>query len=343
MGIFSEEPKETTVKGDTDVGYCHLQLPSPALQTEFVNTNRTVLFYFGAHVITSMNSDCKEVNMEYFICFGDQIGSLVFIFALHAKEDSLPFGFLCLEVEHFQKWQLPIEGEESVEPPSNAWGVHSTLDFLECNMTPGHKLTQHITDKKHFSEKAIGTINHLVKFKNDEAYSFIFKIKDTKAGYNDSSDVEVLVSDDEGEDTKAGYNDSSDVEVLVSDDDGDKNDDEVDRPALTPAQKAAKTRAENKKKGKLRHQAKRSKGDKPPLDVNSMLRGAQQLANEPVKQGQARGSKAVTPKNLKNSPKIKDPPKIKDTPKTKDLSKGKERKGSAAHLKVTHLRILRDV
>ena len=53
VGILDGEPTETTAKGESDLGYCILRLPCPALQTEAMNSNRPIAFYFGAHLILS--------------------------------------------------------------------------------------------------------------------------------------------------------------------------------------------------------------------------------------------------------------------------------------------------
>ncbi len=121
VGTLDGEPTETTSKGENDLGYCILRLPCPALQTEAINTNRPISFYFSAHILLSGTRES-----EHFLSFGDQIGSIVYIFALHSKGDALPSSLLCLDADYFQNWLFPSEGKMSEEPPSTAWGLHDT-------------------------------------------------------------------------------------------------------------------------------------------------------------------------------------------------------------------------
>ena len=299
VGILSTEPSETTTKGENDLGHCVLQLPCPALQTEDSRSNRPIAFYFGAHIILSGTPDSN-----YFLSFGDQIGSLVFIFALHLQGNALPYSFLCLDAKYFQSWLFHNEGEEtsSEEPPSTAWGIHNALDFCEINMADGHELTVHIKEKAILLEKAVIVINHLVKVKKSDNYSFIFKIE--------------LASDNDS----AG-NQSPDGSNEVADDLEDEDCSENQIIEMTKAQKAAITRAKTKAQGKSRHQAKRGKKTLPAgqLDVGFMLQNAQKTAasyNGTVEgAGTGKKTKSKGVKTPAVPPKLPKVPKVLDEPK----------------------------
>ena len=289
MGVLVGEPAETTLEGENDLGHCILQLPTPALQTEALNSNRPVAFYFGAHITLS---GMPESN-DYFLTFGDQLGSLVFIFALHSKGDALPLSLLCLDVEYFKNWLFPNDGVESAVPPSNAWGIHNTFDFCEHNMQRGHTLTVHIDDKKCFMDKAVVVIDHLALLNNDKNYSFIFKIETNSGDEADDAD-------------DSGNEDDSNKEVSSD---------------LTSAQKAAITRASNKGKSKSRYQAKRAKTTLPAgqFDVNAMLKSAQGQANSGTGAGarKSKVSKSIKPPTNPKPPPANflDPAKMKTTTK----------------------------
>jgi hypothetical protein len=246
MGIMTGEHIDCTTDKDENGSYSELLIPAPSLVLES-HQNFPIKWYFGTHIIIS--------SVEYFLIFGDQIENTVFICAVHEVGKHLPTGFICLDADAFHKWLKPTEGNKAVEPPCEAWGFYDAIQFCTKTMksedsdTVSYNLKVCVETKEAFEEAILSMIAHVMEIKVNPAYSFMFL-----ATSKDSSNHPDAPSTDGSANSK-----------------------------LTKAQKAAKTREENKNKAKEKFVPKRGQvvagyeGINPPfVNVNKIKNDIQE-------------------------------------------------------------------
>ena len=266
MGLLNDEIYKLTERREGDQGFCQLQLPAPVLEWQSMDALKAVKFYFGTKLTLFENCNNKEESKDYFICFGDQINTVVFICAIYIEGDSLPVSFLCMEESDFKNWLFPKSGNEVKLPHPEAWGVYNSIEFCQNNMDENHKVTVHLKDNVTFGENIVIVITHLAGVKTNEQYSFIFKfeIGNEHLSNNSSND------------------DDSDAEI--------HNGEPGEGKKLTPAQKSAITKASNKTKSKGRHMPTRG----PSVNVLKLLEEAHKKAADKApasKSGRSRSTK----------------------------------------------------
>ena len=265
MGLLEKEVFHVTTRNESDLGgYCKLQLPAPVLQWELATEQKPVKYYFGTQLTLFQNPENHDESTDYFLCFGDQIDTLVFICAIYVAGDSIPTHFLCMDEIDFKQWLFPKEGEESQEPTYQSWGLYDSVEFCRENMYNGHNLTVHLDDSAKFGEAIVIVITHLAKVKPVEQYSFIFNFE---------------LHDGCGANEDLSLDDIADATAK-----------------LTPAQKAALTKAANKNKSKGRHLP--SRGGGPRVNVLALLANAhQQSASDGAnKKSVSKGSRGTSQK-----------------------------------------------
>jgi hypothetical protein len=264
MGIMAGEQIDCTTDQDENGSYSEFLIPAPSLVFES-SRNFPIKWYFGAHVIIS-----KE---EYFLVIGDQIENTVFICAVHEVGKHLPTGFICLDADAFHNWLNPTEGNTTIEPPHQAWGFYDAIQFCGNTMKPGDSNTSSyyfkacIDTKEAFENIVLTIITHVIAVKEMPEYSFLFL---NPSNHSESSQPD-------GETTTPSS------------------------PKLSRAQKAAKTREENKKKDKEKFVPKRGQVvagynnviNPPIVDVNKIRDNAQTQANKAKPKGSG-GSKKTT-------------------------------------------------
>ena len=222
MGIMADEKVDCITDKDADGSYSNLQLPAPSL-VDFESPNGfPIKWYFGAHIILK--------NESYYLVFGDQIADTVFICAVHEVGNSIPTCFLCLDAAAFHNWLTPMEGNEAIEPPCEAWGFHNARQFcgntMKATSTDAYHFKACIETKSAFEKAVLSMIAHLLEVRQKQEYSFIFKVPS-------QSSVNVNAQSTDDITSSAGNQDH-------------------DHRHLTRAEKAARTREEKKLKEKER-------------------------------------------------------------------------------------------
>jgi hypothetical protein len=301
--IEDDAPEIFITNKDKDDNYSRLMFEIPALQSQSVLNNAILKYYLATEMILSTKSaDATPTQTSYDLYFGSQIGDDVFILAVYEQDACFPVNLIFLRADVFKKWLQPDANIAPVEPEADVWEVYDARDFCRVTMAEKSVSLFLIADVATFETTALAVVKHLGHLKTAKAYSFIFQSHES-VGSSEESDDEESVADDE-------------MPVI----------------ALTPAQKAALTRQQNKNKQKSKEVLPRAgnllKGTHHPIiDVGAIVNKVKvNLSNKKNKGKDAKpkGNKRKSAGGQGKAEKVAKPPKTKLKTQVKQESEGSE-------------------
>ena len=127
----------------------------------------------GLNFLTGVSLFKNSNGIDVHLSFGDQFGSVIFLYALHEDNTSVPAQLLCLDKSAFERFAYPTHGTSDPIPPAvNEWVRFNTDEFLDANKTIDQESL--IRDNASFKQVVTRFIKHLGQMKNQSNYHDIF-------------------------------------------------------------------------------------------------------------------------------------------------------------------------